>query len=88
MHNNRGYHQERMYVQMVSNKQNRGIDHSEIGTSFTNPFIDYANTAKTYGMYSEGPISDPKDLGPALKRGIARVKAGEPALIDVVTQPR
>jgi acetolactate synthase-1/2/3 large subunit len=88
MHNNRGYHQERMYVQMVSNKQNRGIDHSEIGTSFTDPFIDYANMAKTYGMYSEGPISDPKDLGPALKRSIARVKAGEPALIDVVTQPR
>jgi hypothetical protein len=39
-------------------------------------------------MYSEGPISDPKDLGPAIRRGIARVKAGEPALIDVVTQPR
>ena len=39
-------------------------------------------------MYSEGPISDPKDLGPAIKRSIERVKAGEPALIDVVTQPR
>jgi acetolactate synthase-1/2/3 large subunit len=88
MHNNRGYHQERMYVQMVSNKQNRGIDRSYIGTSFTDPFINYANMAKTYGMYSEGPISDPKELGPAIKRGIERVKAGEPALIDVVTQPR
>ena len=88
MHNNRGYHQERMYVQMVSNKQNRGIDHSEIGTSFTNPYINYAKMAECYGMYSEGPISDPKDLGPALKRAIAKVKAGEPALIDVLTQPR
>jgi len=88
VHNNRGYHQERMYVQMVANKQNRGIDRSHIGTSFTDPFINYAKMAETYGMYSEGPISDPKDLGPALKRSIARVKAGEPALIDVVTQPR
>ncbi|MFM2125221.1 MAG: hypothetical protein RL328_1672, partial [Acidobacteriota bacterium] len=28
------------------------------------------------------------DLGPAIRRGIERVKKGEPVLIDVVTQPR
>jgi acetolactate synthase-1/2/3 large subunit len=88
IHNNRAYHQERMYIQMVAAKQNRGIDRADIGTSFTDPFINYATMAKSYGMYSEGPISDPKDLGPAIKRSIERVKAGEPALIDVVTQPR
>jgi hypothetical protein len=43
---------------------------------------------QAYGQYAEGPITDPKDLAPAFKRAIARVKAGEPALIDVVTQPR
>ena len=88
IHNNRAYHQERMYIQMVAAKQNRGIDRADIGTSFKDPFINYAKMAETYGMYSEGPISDPKDLGPALKRAIAKVKSGEPALVDVVTQPR
>ena len=88
MHNNRAYHQEQMYVQMVANKHDRGITNSSIGTTFKDPFIDYAKMASCYGMYSEGPISDPKDLGPAIKRGIERVKKGEPALIDVVTQPR
>jgi acetolactate synthase-1/2/3 large subunit len=44
--------------------------------------------AKAYGMYGEGPISDPKDLSAALRRGIDRVKNGEPALLDVVMQPR
>ena len=39
-------------------------------------------------MYAEGPVSDPKELGPAIRRGIERVKAGEPAFIDVVTHPR
>jgi acetolactate synthase I/II/III large subunit len=39
-------------------------------------------------MYAEGPIENPKDLGPALTRGIERVKKGEPVLLDVVTQPR
>ena len=57
-------------------------------TSFTDPNINYATMAKSYGMYSEGPIADPKDLGPAITRSLERVKAGEPALIDVLTQPR
>jgi acetolactate synthase-1/2/3 large subunit len=44
--------------------------------------------AKSLGVYSEGPITNPNDLGPALKRAVAQVKAGGPALVDVVTQPR
>ncbi len=43
---------------------------------------------KAMGVHAEGPITDPKELGPALKRAVARVKSGEPALLDVVTQPR
>ena len=75
VHNNRGYHQERMYVQMVASKMNRGIDRSHIGTSFTDPNINYATMAKSYGMYSEGPIADPKDLGPAITRRRPRLSA-------------
>ena len=44
--------------------------------------------AQGMGVEAIGPISDPKDLGPALKRGIAIVKGGQPCLIDVVTQGR
>jgi acetolactate synthase-1/2/3 large subunit len=88
MHNNRAYHQERMYLQMMGNKFDRGLGHSDVGTALNDPFIDYASIAKGYGLYSEGPITDPKDLGPALTRAIARVKAGQPALLDTVTQPR
>jgi len=40
------------------------------------------------GVYAEGPVNDPKELGPAIQRAIAVVKRGEPALIDVHTQPR
>jgi acetolactate synthase I/II/III large subunit len=40
------------------------------------------------GLYAEGPISDPKELGPAIHRALEVVKRGEPALIDVHTQPR
>ena len=54
----------------------------------TIPNIDYATVAKGFGVYGEGPITDPKDLAPALKRAIAVVKSGQPALVDVVTDPR
>jgi thiamine pyrophosphate-dependent acetolactate synthase large subunit-like protein len=88
MHNNRGYHMEVMFVEQQASLHNRGADRAHIGTKLWDPEIDYAKMAQAYGMHGEGPITDPKDLGPALKRGIERVKKGEPALIDVVTQPR
>ena len=88
VHNNRAYHQEVMYLQQQAAARNRGVDRAAIGTTITDPNIDYAQMAKAYGMYAEGPIERPADLGPALRRGVERVKAGEPALIDVVSQPR
>jgi acetolactate synthase-1/2/3 large subunit len=88
MHNNRAYHQEYMYLQAMAVRHGRGITKTHIGTTLTDPNIDYATVAKGFGVYAEGPITDPKDLGPALKRAIAMVKRGEPALVDVVTDPR
>ncbi len=88
MHNNRGWHQEVMNLTRVCANRNRGIENAHIGTTLIEPHIDYAALAKSYGMYAEGPIENPNDLGPALRRGVQRIKAGEPALIDAVTQPR
>ena len=88
MHNNRAYHQERMYVQDMAARAERGIDRANIGTALTDPNIDYATLAKAYGVYGAGPIDNPNALGPAIRRAIEVVKRGEPALIDVVTQPR
>jgi len=88
MHNNRGYHQEVMFVEQMASAHNRGAENAHIGTKLWDPDINYSQIAKGYGLYAEGPITDPNDLAPALKRGIERVKKGEPVLLDVVTQPR
>ena len=48
----------------------------------------YLKSNSTAGVWSAGPITDPNELAPALKKAVAVVKAGEPALVDVVTQPR
>jgi acetolactate synthase I/II/III large subunit len=88
MHNNRAYHQEFMHLQRMSNRRNRGVDRSYIGTTIRDPFIDYAKLAQSMGMLGIGPIEDPKDLAPALQRAVQVVKAGDPVLIDVVSEPR
>jgi thiamine pyrophosphate-dependent acetolactate synthase large subunit-like protein len=92
MHNNRGYHQEVMHVQRLSNFRNRvaslGNDMGPIGTSIENPDIEYHKLAESMGWWAKGPIKDPAELGPAIKEAVAVVKSGQPALVNVWTQPR
>jgi thiamine pyrophosphate-dependent acetolactate synthase large subunit-like protein len=88
MHNNRSYNQEVMLVGRMASEHNRPVDRCGIGTTLTEPNIQYAKLAQGMGVEGEGPITDPKDLAPAIARGIAAAKRGEPYLIDVVTQGR
>jgi acetolactate synthase-1/2/3 large subunit len=88
MHNNRAYHQKVMHLQRMADRHQRGITRASIGTTIGDPNIDYAKVAQGLGLYAEGPISNPAELGPALRRAVDVVKKGEPALIDVVTEPR
>jgi thiamine pyrophosphate-dependent acetolactate synthase large subunit-like protein len=92
MHNNRGYHQEVMHVQRLANFRNRvaylGNDMAPLGTSIQNPDIEYHKLAESMGWWAKGPIKDPADLGAAIKEAVAVVKSGQPALLNVWTQPR
>jgi thiamine pyrophosphate-dependent acetolactate synthase large subunit-like protein len=88
VHNNRAYHAEVMLVQRTAARRGRGNANVDIGNVIREPAPDYAKIAQGYGVYAEGPIADPAALAPALERALARVRAGEPALLDVISQPR
>ena len=88
MHNNRCYHQEIMHVQRMAGIHQRRQDTARIGNEITDPNIDFAKVAQGLGVWGEGPITDPGKIGPALKRALAEIKNGRPALVDVVTQGR
>jgi acetolactate synthase-1/2/3 large subunit len=87
MHNNRAYNTEVMQVQRIAGQHHRDVGRCRIGTAIDEPNIDYAKVAQGMGWYAEGPITDPKDLGPAIKRALEVVEKGQPALLDTITQP-
>ena len=92
MHNNRAWHQEVMHVQRMASFRNRpsnyGNDAGPVGTMIQNPDIEYHKLAESMGWWAKGPIKDPAQLGPAIKEAMAVVKSGQPALLNVWTQPR
>jgi acetolactate synthase-1/2/3 large subunit len=73
---------------VIANRRQRGEDRTYIGNALNDPPIDFATVARGMGVYAQGPIDNPADLGPAIRRALAVVKKGEPALIDVVSQGR
>ena len=87
VHNNHAWNQELIWVQGIAGRRSRGADRCHIGNTMINPTIDFGAMAKSMGVYGE-TVKDPKDLGAAYRRALDVVKTGEPALVDVWTQPR
>ncbi len=46
---------------------------------------DYAAMARAFGGYGER-VTDPAEIVPAIKRGIAQTQAGKPALLEFITE--
>ena len=90
MHNNRAYHQEIMQLQRVANQRNRGvdIDRCKIGTAIEGSQHRLRETRAKHGRGGGRSDLRSKALSAAIRRGIQKVKSGDPYLIDVVTQPR
>ena len=80
MHNNRGYHQEVMHIQRLSNFRNRvaniGNDLAPIGTSIMNPDIEYHELAKSMGWWAKGPITIRPILARQSRKRWQSVKVG------------
>jgi acetolactate synthase-1/2/3 large subunit len=88
MYNNRAYYNDWEHQIRMAKLRGTPVARAHIGMDMDGPAPDFAAMAKSMGWYAEGPIDDPKKVAPALKRAIARVKAGQPALLDTITQKR
>jgi len=88
MYNNRAYYNDWEHQIRMAKLRGTPVERAHIGMDMTDPDPDFARLAQSMGWYGEGPIDNPKDVAAALKRAIAKVKGGQPALIDTLTQKR
>jgi acetolactate synthase I/II/III large subunit len=88
MYNNRAYYNDWHHQIRMAKLRGTPVERAHIGMDLCDPDPDFALAARSMGWYAEGPIDNPKDINAALKRAIARVKAGQPALVDTITQKR
>jgi acetolactate synthase-1/2/3 large subunit len=89
MHNNRTYGNDLGHQGSVAQTRSRDESRRNIGIDITDPDIDYAGMARSFGAWAEGPITDPAELAGALERAIHEVTVNRRvALVDVITQWR
>ena len=88
MYNNRAYYNDWEHQIRMAKQRGTPVNRAHIGMDLDDPAPDFAGLARAMGWYAEGPIDQPGDVAEALKRAIAKVKAGQPALLDTITQKR
>jgi acetolactate synthase-1/2/3 large subunit len=88
MFNNRAYYNDWHHQIRMARMRGTDVDKAHIGMDIFDPEPDFATIARGMGVYGEGPIDKPEDVGPALRRALEVVKSGKPALVDIITQHR
>ena len=89
MTNNRSYYNDEEHAEHLAIRRNRPVENKTIGFRIEPPTVDFAKIAQGFQIHAEGPIEDPKELRGALERALKVVRQKrEPALVDVITQPR
>ena len=88
MYNNRAYYNDWEHQIRMARQRGTPVNRAHIGMDLDDPAPDFAGLARAMGWYAEGPIDKPGDVAGALKRAIAKVKSGQPALLDTITQKR
>jgi thiamine pyrophosphate-dependent acetolactate synthase large subunit-like protein len=88
VNDNSSFYNDEPHQAEVARHRGRPAENSWIGMRMTEPAIDLAGLARSYGCWVVGPVSDPADLGPALAEAVARAQAGSVAVVHVRTAPR
>jgi benzoylformate decarboxylase/acetolactate synthase-1/2/3 large subunit len=89
MYNNRAYYNDWEHQERLARQRGTPLERANIGMEINHPAPDFAAMARSMGWLAEGPVADPDQLGPAVRRAADHVLAtGTPALVDVVCQPR
>ncbi|HZT09334.1 MAG TPA: thiamine pyrophosphate-binding protein [Chloroflexota bacterium] len=88
INNNRSYYNDEAHQKHIAQVRERPLENAWVAQRIQNPEIDYASVARDFGVGGEGPITDPADLEPALRRAVEEAKRGQLVVVDVRTETR
>lgn len=88
VNDNSSFYNDEPHQAEVAWHRGRPTENSWIGMRMTDPAIDLAGLARSYGCRATGPVSDPTELGGALDNAVAQATAGAVAVVHVRTAPQ
>jgi acetolactate synthase I/II/III large subunit len=87
MTNNRVYYNDVEHQEKVAIHRGRPPENKLVGMEMAKPPVDFANLARSFGLYGDGPITESDKIRPAIERAIKIIKEEKrPALVDVYMQ--
>lgn len=85
VNNNRQYGNTVEHAAKIARRRGHRDDTRYAGAGLGDPPVDLSGLARSFGVWSPGPVSDPDTLAEQLANAVKVVSAGKPALLDVLT---
>lgn len=85
VNDNRCYGNTAEHARAVAQDRGRGAGLEFEGSGLVDPVVDLPALARSFGVAAWGPVNDTADLPAVLEQAVSTVRAGAPALVDIVT---
>ncbi|MBI4526910.1 MAG: thiamine pyrophosphate-binding protein [Deltaproteobacteria bacterium] len=85
---NRSYYNDEEHQERMAQLRGRPVENKIFGIRIEQPEVDFATIARSFGIWSMGPITEPGELPKVFGDALKVVKDGKPALVDVVCEMR
>ncbi|HEY7294141.1 MAG TPA: thiamine pyrophosphate-dependent enzyme, partial [Dehalococcoidia bacterium] len=87
VNDNRSYGNDEGHQELMARHRNRPVENKGVGIYIEDPSPDFASIAKGFDVEAFGPVEDPAQVGPVLKRAVDIItREQRPVLVDIVTQ--
>jgi acetolactate synthase-1/2/3 large subunit len=88
VNDNSSFYNDEPHQAEVARHRGRPEQNSWIGMRISDPPVDLAGLAISYGCWAEGPVTEPQELAPALGRALKEALSGAVAVVHVKVAPR
>jgi acetolactate synthase-1/2/3 large subunit len=85
INNNSTWGNDEVHQIEVAHNRERPKENAWIGQAMRDPIINFADVARGFGAWAEGPAETPDQLADMLSRAVREVEKGRVAVIDVTT---